>query len=92
MSLPRLKSSICGRTPQERYDILMNSFTESTWIAPVMEEEMRKIMKSYIDYPPRKFQSYGYTGPVTISNYQKFQWIREELAKEGVHIALPTGN
>jgi len=41
----------------------MNSFTESTWIAPVMEEE-KKIMKSYIDYPPRKLQSYGYTGPV----------------------------
>jgi hypothetical protein len=28
--------------PQERYDILMNSFTESTWIAPVMEAEIKK--------------------------------------------------
>ena len=64
----------------------MNSFTESTWIAPVMEEE-KKIMKSYIDYPPRKLQSYGYTGPVTISNYQKFQWIRETREGRRTHRA-----
>jgi arylsulfatase len=78
--------------PQERYDIFMNNFTESTWIAPVMEEQLTKLMKSYVDYPPRKLQSYGYTGPITISNYQKFQWVREQLAKEGVHISMPTGN
>jgi arylsulfatase len=78
--------------PQERYDIFMNNFIESTWIAPVMEEELKKVMKSYVDYPPRKLQSFGYTGPITISNYQKFQWVRDQLAKEGVHIAMPTGN
>jgi len=78
--------------PQERYDIFMNNFTESTWIAPVMEEELKKVMKSYIDYPPRKLQSLGYTDPITISNYQKFQWVRDQLAKEGIHISLPTGN
>jgi len=78
--------------PQERYDIFMNNFTESTWIAPVMEEELKKLMKTYVDYPPRKLQSFGYTGPITISNYQRFQWVRDELAKEGVHIPMPTGN
>ena len=78
--------------PQERYDIFMNNFTESTWIAPVMEDELKKLMKSYVEYPPRKLQSFGYTGPITISNYQKFQWVRDQLAKEGVHISLPTGN
>jgi len=78
--------------PQERYDIFMNNFTESTWIAPVMEEELKKLMKTYVDYPPRKLQGLGYTGPITISNYQRFQWVREQLAKDGVHIGLPTGN
>jgi arylsulfatase A-like enzyme len=68
--------------PQERYDIFMNNFTESTWIAPVMEEELKKLMKTYVDYPPRKLQSFGYTGPITISNYQKFQWIREQLRRK----------
>jgi arylsulfatase len=57
-----------------------------------MEEELKKVMKSYIDYPPRKLQSFGYTGPITLSNYEKFQWVREQLAKEGVHISMPSGN
>jgi len=28
----------------------------------------------------------------TLSQYERFQWIREPLAKEGVAIPLPTGN
>ena len=78
--------------PQERYDIFMNNFTESTWMGVVFEQEMKKIMATYVKYPPRKLQSYGYTGPITISGYERFQWVREELAKEGVNIPLPTGN
>ena len=49
-------------------------------------------MKTYVQYPPRKLQSEGYTGPITISNYQQFQWVREQLEKDGVNISLPTGN
>jgi arylsulfatase len=49
-------------------------------------------MKSYVQYPPRKLQSETYTGPITISRYQKFQYLRDELAKEGFEIGLPTGN
>ncbi|WP_114946389.1 arylsulfatase [Microvirga calopogonii] len=78
--------------PQERYDIFMNNFTERTWMGVVMEEELKKIMATYVQYPPRKVQSYGYTGPVTLSDYQRFQTVREELAKDGFHIPLPTGN
>src|SRR5215468_8259198 len=78
--------------PQERYDIFMNNFKESTWIAPVMVEELKKLMKTYVDYPPRKLQSLGYTGPITLSSYQRFQWIREQLQKERINLTLPTGN
>lgn len=78
--------------PQERYDIFMNNFTERTWMAVPMEQELQKIMQTYVKYPPRKVQGYGYTGPITLSNYEKFQFIRDELAKEGVHLELPTGN
>jgi len=78
--------------PQERYDIFMNNFTERTWMAVVMGEEMKKLMTTYVQYPPRKVQSYGYTGPITLSNYERFQWIRDQLQKEGVNIPLPTGN
>ena len=37
-------------------------------------------------------QSYGYSGPITLSGYERFQWIRDQLAKEGVTVQLPTGN
>jgi arylsulfatase len=78
--------------PQERYDIFMNNFTERTWMGVVMEQELQKIMATYIKYPPRKVQSYGYTGPITLSGYERYQFVRDQLEKEGVHIALPTGN
>ncbi|MCY2993811.1 MAG: arylsulfatase [Planctomycetota bacterium] len=78
--------------PQERYDILMNSFTERTWIAPIMGQHIKELMLTYVKYPPRKMQSDGYTGPITISNYQRFEWLREQLKKDGVNIQMPTGN
>ena len=49
-------------------------------------------MKTYVKYPPRKLQSEGYTGPITLSDYEKFQHVREQLAKEGVNLPMPTGN
>jgi arylsulfatase A-like enzyme len=58
--------------PQERYDIFMNNFTERTWMGVVMEQELKRIMATYVKYPPRKVQGYGYTGPITLSNYEKF--------------------
>jgi arylsulfatase A-like enzyme len=78
--------------PQERYDIFMNNFTERTWMGVVMEQELKKIMATYVKYPPRKVQSYGYTGPITLSNYERLQWIRDALQKEGIDIPMPTGN
>ncbi|WP_408628754.1 arylsulfatase [Acuticoccus mangrovi] len=78
--------------PQERYDIFMTTFTESTWTTVSANEVVAKLLKSYVKYPPRKLQSETYTGPLTITAYQRFQWAREQLAKGGVSIGLPTGN
>jgi arylsulfatase A-like enzyme len=78
--------------PQERYDIFMTTFTESTWALPVANELIAKKMKTYVDYQPRKLQSDVYTGPITITQYQRFQHIRDELKKDGFHIGLPSGN
>ena len=55
-------------------------------------DEIKKLMKTYAQYPPRKIQSESYTGPITISQYERLQSVREMLAKEGVHVTLPTGN
>ena len=78
--------------PQERYDIFMNNYTERTWVMITISDAIKKLMATYIKYPPRKLQSESYSGPVTLSNYERFQFIRDQLAKEGVSIALPTGN
>ena len=78
--------------PQERYDIFMNNYTERTWTMVTISEEIKGLMKTYVQHPPRKLQSLGYNGPVELSKYQSFQWLRESLEKDGVNIPLPTGN
>jgi arylsulfatase len=78
--------------PQERYDIFMNNFTERTWTMVPVTEAVKKLMATYVEYPPRKLQSMSYSGPVTLSNYERFNWVREQLAKDGVSLSLPTGN
>jgi len=78
--------------PQERYDIFMNNYTESTWTLVTFNEAIRDLMKTYIKYPPRKLQSESYSGPITLSQYQRLQYVREALQKEGFNIPLPSGN
>lgn len=74
--------------PQERYDIFMNNFTEHTWYLPVINDEVTKLLKTYVEYPPRKLQSEGYSGPITLTQWQRFQNVRDQLAKDGFHIGL----
>ena len=78
--------------PQERYDIFMTTFTESTWAVVPANESVAKLMKTYVKYPPRKLQSETYTGPITISKYQMLKSVQEQLEKDGFSIGLPTGN
>ena len=78
--------------PQERYDIFMTTFVESSWSVVPGNAELKKLLKTYADYPPRKLQGETYTGPITLSDYEQFEWVRNQLAKEGVSIGLPTGN
>ena len=78
--------------PQERYDVFMNNYTEHTWTMVSISAAIQDLMKTYVQYPPRKLQSESYSGPVTLTNYQRFQYVRDALAKDGVTLGLPTGN
>jgi arylsulfatase len=78
--------------PQERYDIFMNNYTERTWTMVTISQAIKDLMKTYVEHPPRKLQSMSYTGPITLSDYQRLQFVREQLQKEGINLPLPTGN
>lgn len=78
--------------PQERYDLFMNNFTERTWTMVPITGAIMKLMKTCVDYPPRKLQSMGYEAPIELSQYQKFQYVRAPLKKEGINLPLPAGN
>ena len=78
--------------PQERYDIFMNNYTEHTWALVTIGETVKELMKTYVKYPPRKQQSAAYSGPITLQQYERLQFIREQLEKEGITIPIPTGN
>jgi arylsulfatase A-like enzyme len=72
--------------PQERYDLFMNNFTETTWMGPVMGEQLQKVMKTFVQYPPRKLQSDGYTGPINISTYEKVEELKKQLQNYKIDI------
>ena len=70
----------------------MSNITEPTWIMVTISASIKKVMETYVKYSPRKLQSETYSGPITISEYEKFQHVRENLAKEGIRLSLPSGN
>ena len=76
--------------PQERYDIFMNNYTEHTWTLVTFNDAVKKLMKTYVQYPPRKLQSEGYSGPITLTQYQRLGFIREQLQKEGFSLPMPS--
>ena len=49
-------------------------------------------MKTYVQHPPRKLQSEGYSGPVTLTDYERYQHVREALKREGINLPLFSGN
>ena len=70
----------------------MNNYTERTWTMITISAAIKGLMQTYVKYPPRKLQSQSYSGPITLTQYERFQFFRDELAKEGFSIGLPTGN
>ena len=78
--------------PQERYDIFMNNYTERTWTIVSINQAIQEKVKTYIQYPPRKLQSETYTGPITLTQYQRLKYVRDQLKSEGISLPMPTGN
>jgi arylsulfatase A-like enzyme len=74
--------------PQERYDIFMNNYTESTWAAVTMMDAFKKVMATYLKYPPRKVQ--GLSIPyVSLGQYELLKSFQEQLGNEGFKFNIP---
>ena len=78
--------------PQERYDIFMNNLHRAHLDAGDVQCGGQKTDEDLHQIPAAQAQSETYTGPITISGYQRFQWVRDKLQQEGFDIPLPTGN
>jgi len=61
----------------------MNNYTERTWMLVSVGEAVKELMKTYVQYPLRKQQSEGYSGPNTLTHQERFQHVRDMLAKRG---------
>ena len=55
-----------------------------------INQAIRERMQTDLTHSPRKLQSEGYAGPVTIAQYQRLQRISERLVQDGFNIGLPT--
>lgn len=42
-------------------------------VAPITTQQLQKIMKSFVDYPPRAVQSDSYAGPMSITRFRTIQ-------------------
>jgi len=70
----------------------MNNHTERTRVIVSIGETVRDPMKTYVQCPARKMQRKAYSGPITLSQYERFQYISDTLANKGFKLPLPTGN
>ena len=78
--------------PQERYDIFMNNYTERH-LGPGDDKRGGEGADADVcEISAAQTAERGYSGPITLTQYEHFQFLRDQLAKEGFQLPLPTGN
>ena len=76
--------------PGEHYDIFMTNWTEKSWTMPIFDDVLKRVLQSYIKYPPREPQSLSYTGPVRNSQFQRVEALKSRL--DALQRAAAAGN
>jgi len=74
--------------PQERYDIFMNNYTERTWTGVTFSDAMKKILTTYLKYPPRKPQGLSFPY-ITLGQYELIKSFQEQLGNQGFKFTIP---
>ena len=73
--------------PQERYDVFMTTGRENTWTIPFFGVEMKKVVDTYKQYPPRPLQSEVFNG-ISIDRFRMMQKLVPELKAKGIVIDM----
>ena len=64
----------------------MNSQTETTWAAPIMGDQMKTVMQSFVEYPPRPVQSDSYPGPMSITRFRTIEQAKKLLKQKKIKL------
>ena len=73
--------------PQERYDVFMTTGRENTWTIPFFGEEMKKVIETFKQYPPRPLQSEVFDG-MSIDRFRLIQKLVPQLKAKGIDIDM----
>jgi arylsulfatase A-like enzyme len=73
--------------PQERYDIFMTTGRENTWTIPFFSVELKKVVDTFKQYPPRPLQSEVFEG-LSIDKFRLIQKLVPELKEKGIVIDM----
>jgi arylsulfatase A-like enzyme len=74
--------------PQERYDVFMTTARENTWTASTFGDELKKVIETFQQYPPRPMQSEAASGELTINRFRMMQKLVPELKAKGIDIDM----
>jgi arylsulfatase len=74
--------------PQERYDVFMTSGRENTWTASTFGAELKQVIQTFEQYPPRPMQSEAADGELTINRFRMLQHLIPQLKAKGIDIDM----
>jgi hypothetical protein len=73
--------------PEERFDVFMAPGCENTWTIPFFSVEMKHVIDTFKQYPPRPLQSEVFEG-LGIDKFRALQKLIPELKAKGIVIDM----
>ncbi|WP_159600204.1 hypothetical protein [Starkeya nomas] len=70
----------------------LRSFVTTTKPQPSLIHNLKSVPLVLTADTPRKPQSEAYSGPITLSGYERFKNVQDSLKEQGFSLPLPTGN
>lgn len=72
--------------PQERYNVFMTTGRENTWAASIFGRAMKKVVQTFVAYPPRPLQTEATERELTINRFRILQQLVPQLKAKSIDI------